>query len=494
MKINLNLASFLLVIPFALHAQTTPVTCTAATVSGTHSLTMTGRNVSSTAVFSQVYNSVGTATFDGVGAVTLNLTTNTNQSAGVTQKLSGTYTLPTNCLGTLTITTGGTATFILIPYNSGLDFTITGQDATYSYTGTGTPQPAACVTATLSGAYAFTGNGYSLSSGAITGVNTVSGLLNFDGSGNVTGSWSIATNGSAAPDTITGHYSVAAPGCVASATITDPNNAAYTLTFTMTTAAGADFAVDGTTSTNMFSGNGHSTFTNPGLAVEEAAGSSLGTPPGSLFSVYGFGLSNGTNQTTAAVWPFTLNNAKVMVNGESAPIYYVNNSALGAEGLINAQMPLDIQPGVATVVVTNGTAVSNSVAITVPPAAVPAVFVNGNNHAVAQNFPAYTLNSSTIPAKAGSVVVVYFTGGGAVQGGSSLVTGHGTPASQFPVTANATATVGGVNASLDYVGLTPTLVGVYQAVIVIPNVAAGEHNLVITIGGVASNTTVISTN
>ncbi len=166
--------------------------------------------------------------------------------------------------------------------------------------------------------------------------------------------------------------------------------------------------------------------------MELAAGSSLTTPPGSLFSIYGTGLSTGTNQATGFPLPPTLASATVTVNGENAPIYSVNNTALGTEGLINAQMPLDIQPGVATVVVKNGTTTSNSVAITIPATAVPGVFVNGNNHAAARNFPDYSVNSASAPAAVGSIVVVYFTGGGPVQGQSSLVTGQATPDSLFP--------------------------------------------------------------
>lgn len=187
------------------------------------------------------------------------------------------------------------------------------------------------------------------------------------------------------------------------------------------------------------------------------------------------------------------------VNGVTAPLYYADNAALGTEALINAQMPLEIPPGLATVVVSTGNssnsliARSNAVAITVPSSANPGVFVYGTNHAVAQNYPAYTTNSATTPAKAGSVIIVYFTGGGAVQG--TITTGHPTPSSSFPlVSTDVSVTIGGISASQNYIGLTPTLIGVYQADITVPTIAAGEHNLIITINGVASNTTVVSTN
>jgi uncharacterized protein (TIGR03437 family) len=88
---------------------------------------------------------------------------------------------------------------------------------------------------------------------------------------------------------------------------------------------------------------------------------------------------------------------------------------------------------------------------------------------------------------------VYFTGGGAVHGSSSIVTGRATPDGIFPVTASYRATVSGTPATVSFVGLTPGYAGLYQANLIIPNVPAGQHPLILTVGGVASNSTTIST-
>jgi uncharacterized protein (TIGR03437 family) len=472
--------------PFLAHAQTSG-TCTAATLNETYSLTLTGRTVTSTVAIAGVYEGVGTISFDGVSGVTATLTTNTNVTTGVSQTLSGTYTIPANCVGTLNFTTGDTASYTLIPYNKGNNFFIIGQDATYQLTGSGGPQPdAGCLTSTLSGVYAFSGNGFALSIGAVSGVNYVSGLLQFDGAGTISGSWSTSTNGAATPDTVSGQYAVTA-ACTGTATVKDPSGVAYTLSFVVTTADGANVAIVGATPTDIFTSTMHSTFTNPGLAVANAAGVSGGTPPGSLFSIYGFNLASGQAQG-APPYPITLATASVTVNGEPAPLTYVNPTQ------INAQMPWDITPGVATVVVTTGTTVSNAVAATVPATAVPGVFVYGSNEAVAENFPSYVVNSPSAPAPVGSTIVVFLTGGGPVQGGNSLVTGHATPNAVFPVTEPYSATIAGVNAPVSFIGLTPGNVGLYQANVTIPQVGKGNHNLSITIGGTASAATVISTN
>ena len=504
-------ALFLIALPWAAQAQTAATSCSTSALSGTRAITLTGRSVSSSGTLGQFLQAVGTATFDGVSTVTFNLAVDSGTSFGGAQTWTGTYAIPSSCVGSATMTSGSTAVFTLIPYNTNDSFSLTGQDANYTYTGTGTAQPAACATSSFTGAYTFSGTGYGLllgsissaaGSGGANGLNTMAGLLQFDGAGGISGSWSVATNGGAGSSTVSGTYSVSAPGCVATANVTDQNNAGYILSLSISSANAANFDVVGETKsaplgslTLAFTGSGHATFTYPGLAVENAAGISGGAPPGSLFSIYGYGMSTGKAQAESTTWPTTLASSQVTVNGELAPLYYADNTALGSEGLINAQMPLDVPPGVATVVVKNGTAVSNAVAITVPSTANPGVFIYGTNHASAQNFPSYDLNSATTPAKAGTVIVVYFTGGGAVQGASSLTTGHPTPSKTFPlVTANYSVTIAGISASVDYIGLTPTLIGVYQADIVVPAIASGDHNLVITIDGVASNTTVVSTN
>jgi uncharacterized protein (TIGR03437 family) len=475
----------LLAAAVAASAQTTP-TCSASTLTGTRSFVLTGRTVSAAGVFSKSYYAVGTANFDGVSKVTVNVTSSSNSSQSVAQTLAGSYSLASTCVGALNITTGDTASFTLIAYNSGKNFTLTGQDATYSFTGSGATQPASCATSTLSGTYAFSGNGFSLATGAILGVYTISGVLTFDGAGSVTGSWYTAINGVQTPDSISGTY-IMSPSCVATATISDNKGNADTLAFTVTSADGANFSSSGSSSSNLFLVTGHSTFTNPGLAVGNSAGVTGGAPPGSLFSVYGFNLSTGQAQPTTFPLPLTAASAMVLINNVAVPLVYVD------KGQINAQMPVDLQPGVATLVVKNGTTVSNSVAITVPATPIPGVYVYGSNHAIAQNFPSYTLNASSAPAAAGDVVIVYLNGGGAVQGESSIVTGRATPSGIFPVTASYSATIAGVPATVDFIGLTPGIAGLYQANIVIPKVAAGEHPLILTVGGVASNSTTVST-
>ncbi len=242
-------------VPMAAQPQIGGGTCSTASLNGTYSLTLAGRDVSSALTFAKALQGVGTASFDGLSKVTFTLTDNTNAAPGVTQTLAGTFTLQSNCLGTVTITSGDTAGFSIASYNQGKSFLLTGQDGTYSFTGNGGGLATACTAALLTGPYAFNGNGFALSSGTIGGVNNISGVLTFDGKSVVTGTWYVAANGSSTTVTTTGQFTVST-GCTATATLSDTLGTSYSLTFVITANNGSNFAVAGSNSLLMFSGSG----------------------------------------------------------------------------------------------------------------------------------------------------------------------------------------------------------------------------------------------
>jgi len=72
------------------------------------------------------------------------------------------------------------------------------------------------------------------------------------------------------------------------------------------------------------------------------------------------------------------------------------------------------------------------------------------------------------------------------------VTGAPAPSGLSPVSGTNTVKVSGVDATVTYMGLTPGSIGLYQADFVVPKVAAGDHPLVITISGQASNNPLIA--
>jgi hypothetical protein len=247
------LRACLLAIPLAMTAAAQPQigggTCNSGTLTGTYSLTMSGRDVSSSPAFTNAEQGVGIATFDGLSAVTFTLVNNTNKGVGIPLKLSGTYSLQANCIGAINITVGDTATLILGSFNSGTNFFISGQDGTYSLLGNGNLQPtAACSTTTFNGIYAFNGNGFLLNAGAITGVTYLSGLATFDGAGNVTSAGFVSLAGVSSQQNTKGTYTVTS-GCTATATYTDSTGNSYSVSYTITASNGAFIAAGGNANT-----------------------------------------------------------------------------------------------------------------------------------------------------------------------------------------------------------------------------------------------------
>ena len=477
--------SYLLTAPLV--AQTiTGGTCSAANLKGTYALNLGGRGISSTGTFTGSYQSNGTATFDGVSAVTFAGTVNTNLATGKSFTYSGTYTVPSNCYGTITLTTGSTATFTLVVWSSGRQFNIVGSDSTYVYAGGGDNfQPSACATSSLSGPYAFTGSGFTLSGTTQNGAADESGVLQFDGQGGATASYSVTSAGAAASSvTSSGTYSVTS-GCTATATLTDSNGKTNTLNIVVT---GIDAnALDILAANSQFvrTGQARSAFSNPTESIGNVASYTVNaTPPGSVFVLFGVGLSARQVNATTVPLPTTLLNTTVTVNGEQAPLFFIDT------GQIDAQMPWDIPAAaVATVIVKNGTATSNAAAVFVPSTATPGLSVYNTNRAVIVNKDG-SVNSAAAGAAVGDEVVAYFTGGGPVQNASAQVTGHAAPSGLSPTTGNWSVTVGGVQAPIvDYIGLTPGSVGLYQANFRVPQLARGTYPVVITIGGQASTNT-----
>jgi hypothetical protein len=230
-------------------------TCSSSSLTGSYSSTLTAREVSSSASITKTLLGIGTATFDGLNKATFNLTNNTNQTAGTTQTWSGTYSMQSNCVGVVTITTGDNASFGVGVYNEGKDYVLTGQDGVYSFTGSGSLLPATCPASIPAGSYAFNGSGFTLSSGAISGVLYSSGVIQFSGTNAVTTTASLTANGTSVTTTTTGTYTLNA-GCTATGSVTDLAGNTYTLAFTFTSPTASNFIFSGASSQITFSGAG----------------------------------------------------------------------------------------------------------------------------------------------------------------------------------------------------------------------------------------------
>jgi uncharacterized protein (TIGR03437 family) len=219
-------------------------------------------------------------------------------------------------------------------------------------------------------------------------------------------------------------------------------------------------------------------------AVTDAASYAPRVAPGGLATIFGSNLADSTQSAGGFPLPLSMAGASVYINNAQVPLLYVS------ETQINFQVPSSLAAGTTGMYVTrdggqsglfNFTVVTNS----------PGLFQDTSNHAIAQN-PNYSTNSSTNPIASGAVLVAYLTGQGAV---NNPVT-DGTAAPDSPLasaTATATATIGGTNATVQFLGLTPGFTGLAQANILIPaGLATADYPLVITVGGYVSASAEVS--
>ncbi len=214
---------------------------------------------------------------------------------------------------------------------------------------------------------------------------------------------------------------------------------------------------------------------------------------GSWIEIFGVGLTNVTREWaafdfTGANAPKSLEGVSVTVGGKDAFIRYVS------PGQVNAQVPDGIGTGPVMVVVTNEAGASAGIPMTAvaraPGVLAPANFkVNGRQLAVALFSDNTTFvgrageiaGVTSRPAKAGENITLYLVGAGA----TNPVVAAGTIASGTPTLTNATVRFGDAPATVTYAGLAPGAVGLYQFNVTVPNVAAGDVKLTISIDGVA---------
>jgi uncharacterized protein (TIGR03437 family) len=200
--------------------------------------------------------------------------------------------------------------------------------------------------------------------------------------------------------------------------------------------------------------------------------------PGSLVSILGTSLAM-SNQTAAGVpWDTTLGGAIVAINGNAVPI-----AAAGATRL-DFQLPYEVGVGNAVAMVTVPCGTSAPVVFPVARAA-PYIQQDSSGDAVALNQD-YSANSAANPAKAGSVLILTLTGIGPVD--NAVATGAAAPdAPLSQATLPKSATIGGQDAPILFLGLAPGKVGLAQANVLIPALSPGAYPVTITVGGVTSN-------
>ena len=223
----------------------------------------------------------------------------------------------------------------------------------------------------------------------------------------------------------------------------------------------------------------------PSLSIVNAATFTAGpVAPGSSISIFGTFSIKATSATSLPL-PASLNGVSVTINGKTSPLLYVGPSQ------INAQVPFEIGAGAFTATVSINGVQQGSGPMSIVNTA-PGIFVDSaTGRAVAANQD-YSLNTPQHPAKVGTYITIYFTGQGALT--PAIATGAAGPTSTLSRT-SATIRQPSVVVAL------PWTTAVRRRVLQLwlrpisrspPGLAAGDHPLVIAVGGVVSNSGKVS--
>ncbi len=208
-------------------------------------------------------------------------------------------------------------------------------------------------------------------------------------------------------------------------------------------------------------------------ATLSSASFARGAPlaPGSLFAIFGAQLAQGQSRAQSLPLPYFLGPMHVQAGERETPLFYAGDQ--GTFSQINAVMPFDVAVNtLQQIAVWRGTRRSGYVDVPIA-AAQPAVFtvtqtgtgqgiiVNGENLGV--------IADAANPAARGRVVVIYCEGLGLVNS-PGLLAGQESPGNPLARVRNTvTVTIGGLDATVQFAGLTPGLSGLYQINAVVPD-------------------------
>jgi len=206
--------------------------------------------------------------------------------------------------------------------------------------------------------------------------------------------------------------------------------------------------------------------------------------PGLIAQVYGSGLASGIGQSNALPLPSVLQGASVQIGSYAAPLYYVSSAQ------VNVEIPAELPAGQYPILVTVNGASALPQTLTINPLQPGvAAYADGTNNVIAQHAD-FSYVTAASPAKPGEVIIIYLAGMGATN--PAVPSGQGAPTSEplARVVNMPTVTVGSQTATVEFAGLAPGFVGLYQIDLQVPvNAPAGSLPLVVSQNGVTGNTT-----
>jgi len=179
--------------------------------------------------------------------------------------------------------------------------------------------------------------------------------------------------------------------------------------------------------------------------------------PGAIVSLFGSMLADSSGGATSLPLPNQLAGTSLQAGGIAMPILYTSS------GQLNAVVPYELVPNTShQILVQRDTTLSVPVSVDVGPAQ-PGVFFQSPSQGIIFAYRGQTdfLAAPGTPTTAGDVLVIYSAGLGPVK--PAIGDGVGAPGNPPATTLNQpTVMIGGVNAPVQFSGLAPGFVGLYQ--------------------------------
>jgi len=229
---------------------------------------------------------------------------------------------------------------------------------------------------------------------------------------------------------------------------------------------------------------------SPDGAVNAANYASQPVAPGSYMALFGNNLAASTSSYSTPYLPVALN--QVSVSFENPYVSVPGHIVFVSSGQVNVQVPWELQdqPSV-EVTVTNTD--STSTTYTLPLATYsPALFEipSGGQKLAAALDENNNIVTTSNPVAGGHVAQLFANGLGPVN--NQPASGDPAPISPLATTTvTPTVTIGGLDAEVKFSGMTPGNAALYQVNAVVPETGAGLQTITISIGGVASATSLL---
>jgi uncharacterized protein (TIGR03437 family) len=289
-----------------------------------------------------------------------------------------------------------------------------------------------------------------------------------------------------APSSDVGPVTIYAAANAANGNATNTGDRIYTTSLKLSPAAGG-----GTGATKPAVSSG-------GVVSASAFKSASSSAPGGWIEIFGTNLASTTRGWATADFngntaPTALDGVSVTVGGRNAFVAFVS------PGQVNVLVPEGVAIGSSVpVVVKNGSSESDPAvlntadvapAILAPPSFavggrqfVVATFAGGGSTVTFVGAAGSIAGASLRPARPGEVITLYGIGFGSV---SPAVTPGNIATELARVTNSVTVQFGSTPANIQYAGLAPGFVGLYQFNVEVPAVTAGDHALVVSVNGTA---------